>query len=132
MKRHLLAFIATTLAFCALDALWLGVISADLYQRELGSLLLEKPRFDVAGLFYLLFIVGIQIFVVQPARGVYSAAAIRGALFGFFTYMTYDLTNLATLRGWSELIVVADMVWGSVVTALAALAGCWASRRRCA
>ncbi len=129
MIRYLMGFVATALAFCALDAVWLGAIAADMYRRELGALLLAQPLWGAAVLFYGLFVVGIQLFAVLPARGSYRAAAGRGALFGFFTYMTYDLTNLATLRGWSANIVVVDIAWGCVVTALAALAGCWAHVR---
>ncbi|MDB6063687.1 MAG: hypothetical protein JWM78_3790 [Verrucomicrobiaceae bacterium] len=129
MLRYLAGFIATALVLCALDGLWLGVIAADLYKRELGPLLLAKPLLPVAALFYFLFVIGIQLFAVMPARGVRWQAALRGGLFGFFTYMTYDLTNLATLHGWSGTIVGADILWGIVVTALAALAGSCATRR---
>lgn len=125
MLRYPLTFVATALVFCALDALWLGVVAADLYRRELGPLLLDQPRWSAAAAFYVLFIVGILVFAVLPAQGSLASAAIRGALFGFFTYMTYDLTNMATLRGWSATIVAADISWGCVVAALAATAGCW-------
>lgn len=129
MTRYLWSYLVSAIAFCALDALWLGVLATDLYRRELGPLLLDEPGLVPAALFYALFIVGIQIFAVRPAAGAYRSAALLGALFGFFTYMTYDLTNLATLHGWSQTIVVVDILWGGAVTALAALAGCWASRR---
>jgi uncharacterized membrane protein len=128
MPKYLAAFLATALAFCALDAAWLGFIAVDFYQSELGPLLLEQPNLTAAALFYLLFIGGIQIFAVHPAHGNPGAATGRGALFGFFTYMTYDLTNLATLRQWSELVVIVDIVWGTVLTALAAAAGCLAAK----
>lgn len=126
--RYLKIFIATALAFCAFDALWLGVLSMRLYRREIGTLLLDKPVLSAAALFYVLFIIGIVFYAVQPARGRYRSAAMRGALFGFFTYMTYDLTNLATLQGWTATITAVDISWGCVVSALAAVAGCWASR----
>ncbi len=128
MTKYLVGYVATALAFCLLDAAWLGLIAVDFYQSELGPLLLDQPNLTAAALFYLLFIVGIQVFAVHPARGNLRTAAGRGALFGFFTYMTYDLTNLATLREWSQLVVVVDIIWGTVLTALASVAGCWATK----
>ena len=46
-------------------------------------------------------------------------------MFGFFTYMTYDLTNQATLRNWTTQLTLIDAGWGTVLGAIAAAAGYW-------
>lgn len=111
--------------FLAIDMVWLTVIAKELYAQKLGYLMAAKPRLFAALLFYLVFIVGLQFFVVRPAlvSGQWLAALLPGLLFGFVTYATYDLTNLATIRDWPVLITVIDLVWGSVVSGLTSLFG---------
>jgi hypothetical protein len=48
---------------------------------------------------------------------------LMGALFGFFAYATYDLSNLATPRNWPVRLTLIDLVWGSLLTAAVAGAG---------
>ena len=119
--RRLLPYLATFLVFIALDAVWL-TSTIRLYRTELGGLLLDKPRLLPAIAFYLIQILGIQIFVLPRANSVVTALAF-GAAFGVFTYATYDLTNWAVLKNWTGSITVMDICWGAVVTACAALAG---------
>ena len=85
----------------------------------------DKPDFGAAAVFYVLYVAGIIVFVVAPARdgSTRTHAALRGALFGFFCYMTYDLTNMATLKGWPLQLAVVDILWGMFITAASALAG---------
>jgi uncharacterized membrane protein len=105
-----------------IDGVWLGVIAKKLYYTELGKLLLEKPNMTAAILFYVIYVVGIVVFAINPAieKGSWQVALWQGALFGFVAYATYDLTNLATLKGWSEKIVIIDMLWGALLTAVVA------------
>ena len=105
--------------FLVIDGIWLLVIAKKLYAQQLGYLMAEKPRLFAALLFYLLFVLGLQGFVVNPAlaAGHVSAALLPGLLFGLITYATYDLTNLATVRDWPVLITVIDLAWGSFVSA---------------
>jgi len=119
------AYIASAVSFLALDALWLGVVAQKLYQREFGPMLLDKPNMVAAAAFYALYLVGVVFFAVKPAieAGSWSRAALNGALFGLVAYATYDLTNLATLKGFPVRVVAPDMIWGAVVTTAAALAG---------
>lgn len=128
ITRYGVAFFATAIVFCALDAVWLMLIATDFYREQLGSLLRAEPDLTAAALFYVLYLVGLQIFAVLPAseRGSLRRAAVLGALFGLFTYMTYDLTNMATLRGWPWRVVAVDIAWGMAVSAAAATAGCFA------
>ncbi|MDX1674322.1 MAG: DUF2177 family protein [Longimicrobiales bacterium] len=124
MTRLLIAYVLTALVFFAIDLVWLGLVARDLYQRFLGHLL-GDVQWGAAVVFYLLFIVGIFIFAIVPAveRGSPTHALLMGGLFGFFTYATYDLTNLATLEGWPLGIVFIDIAWGVVLTGVVAFAG---------
>ncbi|MGK7312481.1 MAG: DUF2177 family protein [Candidatus Longimicrobiales bacterium M2_2A_002] len=124
MTRLIIGYLLTALVFFAIDLVWLGLVARGLYQRYLGHLL-GDVNWGAALIFYLLFIVGIFIFAIMPAVDRESAgrALLMGALFGFFTYATYDLTNLATLEGWPLGIVFIDIAWGIVLTGTVALAG---------
>lgn len=130
MKITVLAYVVTLVVFLALDAVWLGLAARAFYQSQVGPLLLEKPQFGAAGLFYLLYVLGAVVFVVQPSLGgALWPALLRGALFGIVAYGTYDLTNLATLKGWTPAMVVVDMAWGAIGTGLAAAAAVFAAAR---
>lgn len=101
-----------------LDWIWLGFVAKKLYYSEIGKLLLDKPFMPAALLFYVLYVIGIVVFAVSPAieKSSWQYALGYGALFGLLAYATYDLTNWATLKGWSPKIVVIDMVWGAFLT----------------
>lgn len=131
MPRYLVAYVAALAVLAVLDAVWLGVVAKDFYRGQIGHLMAEQVRFGVAASFYLLYVVGIVVFAVAPALAAESVtrALMLGALFGFFAYLTYDLTNLATLRGWSWQVTLADIAWGGFVSAAAAAAGCAAALR---
>jgi len=120
--KYVAAYIAALLALAILDGLWLGVIAREFYKARIGQLLLEQPNWPVAALFYLIHAAGIVLFPVTLASGSWAAALLYGALFGFFAYAVYDLTNLATLRGWSPAVTIVDLAWGTAATALAAVA----------
>jgi uncharacterized membrane protein len=125
------AYVAAAVSFLALDALWLGLVARTLYQREFGALLLEKPNMAAAAAFYALYLGGVVFFAVKPAleSGGWTRALLHGALFGLVAYATYDLTNLATLKGFPIRVVAPDLAWGAAVTAVAALAGYAAAAR---
>ncbi len=123
--KFIMSYVLTAVVFFAVDMLWLGFLAKDLYQKYLGSFLSDKVNWTAAIIFYLLFIVGIFIFAIYPAVQKDSPwqAILLGALFGFFTYATYDLTNLATLKDWPIRIVFIDITWGAVLTAIVSIAG---------
>lgn len=131
MRPLLASYIAALVALAILDGLWLGVVSREFYKARLGQLLLDRPIWWAAILFYLIHAAGIAVFAVPPAvaAGTWTAAVLYGALFGLCVYAAYDLTNLATLRGWSWRVTLADIAWGSFVSAAAAGAGCAAALR---
>jgi len=125
ITRIIISYLLTFVVFLMVDLLWLGVIAKYIYQKYLGNFLTDNVNWAAAFIFYLIFVVGISIFAVYPAinRGSVYHAILMGALFGFFTYATYDLTNLATLKGWPLPIVFIDMAWGSILSAIVSLAG---------
>ncbi|MFJ5285396.1 DUF2177 family protein [Pseudomonas sp. NPDC088429] len=128
MKRSLIAYVATLLTFLLLDGIWLGLLMAPTYRELLGSLMLEKPLLLPAAVFYCLYVFGCVVFVVLPALS-WQWAVKRGALLGLVAYGTYDLTNWATLRGWSVQVTLMDWVWGMVATAVACAVGFLVVRR---
>jgi uncharacterized membrane protein len=134
VKSYLLAYLATATTMLVLDAVWLGVIAMPIYNAGIGHLMAAQVNALAAVAFYLMFVAGLMHFVVLPSRqdAAWSDTAITGALFGLFTYATYDLTNLATLRDWPLHIVVLDVVWGMFISATAASAGRAALRRMAA
>jgi uncharacterized membrane protein len=124
MTKLLLPYLAILATMMVLDLLWIGGIARPLYQRGIGHLMTDQPNFVAAAAFYLLYAAGLMAFVVLPrAAGDWTMAAAWGALFGFMAYMTYDLTNLATLRGWPLGLSFIDTAWGCLATGLAATVG---------
>lgn len=121
----IISYLLTTIVFFVVDLLWLGLIAKGLYDRILGNLLAEQVNWAAAIIFYLIFIIGIFVFSILPAveKQSWQQALILGALFGFFTYATYDLTNLAVLKEWPIQIVFIDVAWGVVLTSLVSVSG---------
>jgi len=125
MLNYVIAYIATASVMVLLDILWLGFIAKPLYQDGIGHLMAERPNIGVAIAFYLIYAAGLVIFTIAP-HGVtneWSKTIAFGALFGFFCYATYDLSNLATLRNWPWSLTLIDMAWGTAISALSAAAG---------
>tara|TARA_B100000745_G_scaffold300509_1_gene254833 strand:- start:5240 stop:5647 length:408 start_codon:yes stop_codon:yes gene_type:complete len=110
-------YLLTVPVFFIIDLIWLGVLAKDFYQKQIGFLL-GPVNWVAALVFYLFFIVGILVFAVLPAldSGSLIKALALGVFFGFITYATYDLTNLATLKDWPFTIAVVDIIWGSVLS----------------
>lgn len=106
--------------FFAFDMLWLGVIGKGLYQRQIGHLMKDVVNWQAAIVFYLLFIIGLVFFVISPAvqKGSFLYSILVGAFFGFITYATYDLTNLAITKDWPFMITIIDLLWGSFLGAV--------------
>lgn len=124
MPLKILHYFLSLLVFLGVDAIWLGIIAKNLYAKELGNLLAKNIQWWAAGVFYMLFVLGLLIFAVYPSIKAESIkmAAINGALFGFFTYMTYELTNYATIRDWPLKLVPIDIAWGVVLGCVVAIA----------
>jgi uncharacterized membrane protein len=120
-----IAYVSTAIVFLGIDAVWLTLAAQRLYRPLIGDMLLERFNPLPALLFYVVYITGIVVFAVSPAfnTGRWTTATLHGALLGFFAYATYDLTNQATLRNWPAAVTVADLCWGTALTAFAATAG---------
>ncbi len=126
LVQYVWVYLISVPVFFAIDMLWLGLVAQKFYQSQIGYLL-GPVNWPVAIAFYLMFPVELLIFVIAPAiatsRNMY--AQVFGALIGFFTYATYDLTNWATIRDWPMLVSLVDMVWGTVLSASVATLTYW-------
>jgi uncharacterized membrane protein len=124
MKTLFAAHLATLVTFLALDAIWLSRMADVLYRPTMGDMLADGFRLAPALIFYAIYVVGLVHFGVKPGlTGGAVATLANAALFGFVAYATYDLTNQATLKSWSTVLTVADLAWGTFVSAAAASAG---------
>lgn len=123
-RQMIASYLLTFLVFLWIDLVWLGVVAKNIYGTYLKDFLAPNPNWQAAIWFYAMFIIWIMIFAIYPAvaKDSTSYALIYGALFGFFTYATYDLTNLATLKNWPIEIVFIDIAWGTVLCASVAIA----------
>jgi uncharacterized membrane protein len=122
---YVVAYGATAAVFLVADMLWLGVVARDYYRDQLGAWLLDQPNLWAAAAFYLIYIAGIVVLCIHPALriGNWWIAFLNGAVLGLAAYAAYDLTNLATLRGWPAGLAAVDIGWGIFLTALSATAG---------
>jgi uncharacterized membrane protein len=125
MLSYIYTYLGTLAAFLLIDLSWLGFVAVDFYKKQFGSLLRVPFEWTAAFTFYALFVLGLMIFAIIPGAKANNLIQTLqyGAMFGFFTYMTYDLTNMATLQGWSWTLTFADTLWGTVLSTLVALAG---------
>lgn len=131
----MVAIVVSAVTMLVLDGIWLSLMASRLYRPGLGGMLRDSFALPPAIVFYVVYVVGFTVLAVLPglSAGRWTAALWRGAVFGFVAYATYDLTNLATLRGWPLSVTLADLAWGTVLTALAAASGAamalwWTSR----
>ncbi len=112
-------FLIAAATFAVLDAIWLSLVANKFYKDHLGFLLADKPNWLAAVLFYVIFLIGLTVFVIIPADTATKALAM-GALFGLVTYATYDLTNQATIAKWPVIITIVDLCWGAAASAVTA------------
>lgn len=118
MRLFVLHYLVVLIVFLAIDAVWLSTAGRMVYVSEIGQLLRDSPNFAVAFIFYMIFALGLLVFVVEPALA--SANLWRnillGGFFGFVAYATYDMTNLATMKGFTTRIAIIDMAWGAFLS----------------
>lgn len=112
-------YVVAALVFCVVDVIWLGTVARHVYDDKLGHLLAPSPNVGAAVVFYAIFVAGLVFFVIQPAvdDGSWLRALLVGAFFGFVTYATWDLTNLAVIRDFPASLVPIDMAWGTFLAA---------------
>ena len=119
IKCFLVAVLIASLVFLIIDVIWLSFATKSFYRPLLGNLILDKPVFWAAGLFYLLYMFGMAVIVIQPCIEPNSLfkALYTGFVFGLVAYGTYNLTNMAVIKDWSPTVVFVDMFWGGFLTA---------------
>lgn len=131
MLKNIAIYSSFLVALIAIDLIWLLGIAKNVYRDQMGDLMATEPKLLAGLAFYLLYALGVCIFVIVPALSKQSwlHALQYGALFGFFCYMTYDLTNLAVVRNFPTQLAFIDMAWGSFVTAMCASFAYWVGNR---
>jgi len=132
MSQPVVAAITILVTMGFLDAIWLGTMTQRLYRAQMPELLLPAPQWVPAIAFYLLYAVGVLVLVVLPALErdwTLARVAGTGALLGLVAYGTYDLTNHATIRGWSPVVTMVDLAWGTTLTAVVATVAIVIARR---
>lgn len=124
-------YLITLPIFFALDMVWLTLVAKNFYSNQIGFLMKPDINWIAAVLFYLLFILGLVLFVIMPAleKGSWVHALLFGALFGFISYATYDLTNLATLKDWPLLVTLVDLGWGLILSGSVCVAAYFAANK---
>jgi len=129
--KFFITYVVTVPVFFIIDMFWLGVVAKPIYNKYLGYILAEQTKWGSAIIFYLLFILGLVFFAIYPtlqSGGTIWKAILYGALFGFFAYMTYELTNHAVIRDWPWQIVIIDILWGTFLGGAVAGAGYYFSK----
>lgn len=122
--EYIWQYLAIAVIFVVIDGIWLTLIAKKFYQKHLGYLLKPKASLLPAAIFYLLYVLGIQVFALRPAlqSGELLQAAVYGGLLGLLMYATYDLTNQSTVKDWPLKVTLADLLWGTFVTAATTVA----------
>jgi len=125
LYKYCIIYAASLLVFLVVDFIWLGWVAQSFYHRQLGELLSQRVNWPAAIAFYMIYIVGLMIFCVAPAlsRTSLRNAMVLGALYGFFTYATYELTNYALIRNWPAALVPVDIAWGVVLCTIVSTGG---------
>lgn len=123
MNEMLKIYLILLVLLFIFDLIWLTTTNKRFYQKELKGLMLEKIKYLPAVLFYLIYPIGITLFVIAPNTIGHNLlnTGIMGAIFGFICYGTYDFTNLATLKNWSLKVTIVDLIWGSLLTAVSSV-----------
>ncbi|MFN7261176.1 MAG: DUF2177 family protein [Cyclobacteriaceae bacterium] len=131
MRLFLKLYLIALPIFFIVDMIWLGVLAKNFYKNQIGFLMKPDVNWAAAIIFYLLFLVGVVLFVIEPAleKKDLMFALSRGALFGLITYATYDLTNLATLKDWPLKVVVVDIIWGAVLSGTVCGSSYWIANK---
>ena len=131
MLKYFSVYLTFLITLITVDLFWLLGIAKTLYRDQMGGLMASEPKLLIGLFFYLLYSLGICIFVIAPALSKQSLlyAIQYGALFGFFCYMTYDLTNLAVIQNFPAKLALIDIAWGTFVSALCAGFAYWIGER---
>tara|TARA_X000000950_G_scaffold270383_1_gene350101 strand:+ start:702 stop:1112 length:411 start_codon:yes stop_codon:yes gene_type:complete len=131
IKSLIIATIIASVIFLIIDIIWLSFATRSFYRPLIGNLLTDKPVMWAAALFYILYVIGISLVVIQPCveSGNLLKTFYTGFIFGLVAYGTYNLTNMAVLKGWSPTVTFVDMFWGGSLTAVSATSGLYFAKK---
>ena len=131
IKCLIVATVIASIIFLIIDVIWLSFATKSFYRPLIGNLLSEKPVMWAAALFYLIYVLGMATVVIQPCidSGSIFKTIYTGFIFGLVAYGTYNLTNMAVLKGWSPTVTFVDMFWGGSLTAVSASTGLYLAKK---
>ena len=131
IKCFFVAVVISSLVFLIIDVIWLSFATKSFYRPLLGDLISDKPVIWAAALFYILYMFGMAIIVIQPCieTSGLSKSLFIGFIFGLVAYGTYNLTNMAVIKNWSPTVVFVDMFWGGALTAFSATTGLFLAKK---
>ncbi len=131
IKCMLVATIIASIIFLIIDVIWLSIATKSFYRPLIGNLLTDQPVMWAAALFYILYVFGMAVVVIQPCLESTSIlkTIYTGFIFGLVAYGTYNLTNMAVLKGWSPMVTFVDMFWGGSLTAVSAATGLYVAKK---
>ena len=131
IKCMLVATLIASIIFLIIDIIWLSFATKSFYRPLIGNLLTDKPVMWAAALFYILYVLGMALVVIQPCLDSASLykTVYTGFIFGLVAYGTYNLTNMAVLKGWSPTVTFVDMFWGGSLTAISATTGLYLAKK---
>lgn len=131
MHKFLPTYLTIMVVMFVLDIIWLAVVAKPIYQQGIGHLMASQPNLLFAALFYMVYVLGVMWFAVLPNLKVsgFKTTFTQAAIFGFFVYASYDLTNLALLKDWPLSLSIIDITWGTFLTGISAVAGKFVLKR---
>ena len=131
IKCFLIAVLIASIIFLIIDVIWLSFATKSFYRPLLGDLISDKPVLWAAGLFYILYMFGMAVIVIQPCIEPSSLfkSLYMGFVFGLVAYGTYNLTNMAVIKDWSPTVVFVDMFWGGSLTAVSSTTGIYIAKK---
>ena len=131
IKCFIVATFIASIVFLIIDVIWLSFATISFYRPFLGDLISDKPVLWAAGLFYVLYMFGMAVIVIQPC--IETSGLIKsfytGFIFGLVAYGTYNLTNMAVIKDWSPTVVFVDMFWGASLTAISSTTGIYLAKK---
>ena len=131
IKCFIVAALIASAVFLIIDVIWLSFATKSFYRPLLGDLIADKPVLWAAGLFYILYMFGMSVIVIQPCiePGGLTKSLFTGFIFGLVAYGTYNLTNMAVIKNWSPTVAFVDMFWGGSLTAVSATTGIYLAKK---
>jgi uncharacterized membrane protein len=121
MLALILSYFSGILSLLIIDGVMIYFVIMPMFKKYIGTSLAESPNLVAAVLFYLFYIAILLILIVVPgAEGKMTGLQIftKSAIFGFGAYMTYELTSMSVMKGWSWNMVVVDTLWGTLLTGI--------------